>query len=959
MARLPSSEQLGSLPSANSGRQMSSIDASPVGDAMMSVSRGLAVRGRGIQQAGQQIAEGIDFAAKSLKQDDDLNDAQTRADFLVEKIKLDNERDNEVDPNKLRSFPERYQKLTETFATRYSDPRRKQKFLIETQDDVVRGGLSAGDKVLRIERDTFKAGAMDQLETLRRSGLEAKDEPTKQKVIEQGIQQFRLLREKGIIDASQEVSARQKWVRDYTIDSIKMLPAEQRLEAVQGWRGALKVRESSGDHTVENQFGFAGLYQFGAPRLQTIGVYKPGASENLDAWNSTGKTAPGKWSGTFNIPGFPNVKTKADFLANPDAQEAVFNLHQQKMDAEIKDQGLERYIGQTVGGVKITREGIYSMMHLGGAGGAALALKSGGVINNKDANGASLLEYAALGLKGPSKMMDFLDPLERQSIEQGASQELMQKSRIAEQEARQFQAVKNAERSAILDDLQIGLSEDRYGPAEVMQARQAGLLTDPEKFNKIEKLLKDQGERRERAELLTGVMTGTAVYNPTNPDHIKAAEEGVDAVSRATGLPKEQAAYTIYDRTGVMPKSGVQAMRGQILQNTPDSILAVGTIAARAMYEPSARFPNGNGRVFDGFDGGKEVAEIGTLFKHMTGMGLDPYEAAKRISAMKAPDYKSPVKMGEKEEQEFVKGLKENAAKDMGNASLFGSGMVFDNKMLPGPLKNQMLEDYASEALFFYKKYGDEGAAKQFAMDAMKKVYGVSNGFIQKFPVEKAYENFQIGSGGTNWVYEQAIQKVQSVAGVTAKKEDVFFTEVPMATAEAFRSGGPVPYHVHYFRDVNGQRVLERLPNAVMPNATKAYTEHLAKITADATATRNDNRQLQGPQTPSVDNGGINPRRMNPGRPMKTPAEIEAEKADLMQRGGELRSTTEQGRVGGAGTPEQRNQRISEGIAQRRQGEEPPRLPEPVDNWLRSTPANPLKGFVQSRNRSRLPGGEK
>jgi hypothetical protein len=25
-----------------------------------------------------------------------------------------------------------------------------------------------------------------------------------------------------------------------------------------------------------NEFGFAGLYQFGAPRLETLGVYKPG-----------------------------------------------------------------------------------------------------------------------------------------------------------------------------------------------------------------------------------------------------------------------------------------------------------------------------------------------------------------------------------------------------------------------------------------------------------------------------------------------------------------------------------------------------------------------------------------------------------------------------------------------------------------------------------------------------------
>lgn len=128
MARLPSADVLGGLPSASSGRQISSIDGSGIGQGMQNMASGMralaagqAAQARGIASAGQQIAEGIDVAVRSFKQDDDLTDAQTRADFLVEKIKLDNERDNEFDPEKLRTFPERYQKLTETYATKYAD----------------------------------------------------------------------------------------------------------------------------------------------------------------------------------------------------------------------------------------------------------------------------------------------------------------------------------------------------------------------------------------------------------------------------------------------------------------------------------------------------------------------------------------------------------------------------------------------------------------------------------------------------------------------------------------------------------------------------------------------------------------------------------------------------------------------------------------------------------------------
>jgi hypothetical protein len=967
MARLPSAEALGGLPSAGSGRQISSIDGSAVGQGMQTMARGmqayaggLDAQGVGISRGAQGIARGIEALGQSFKVDDDLADAQNRADFMSEKIKLDSEIGTIADPSKFGEIAPRYQELAQKYAQKYGDPRRKQKFLIDTQDDVARSLANAGNRKVGIERDMQLGSGIERLERIKNDALKATDEGSKAKLIDAGKSIYDEMARSGLIDYSKAATAKQRWVKDYAISDFRMKSPEQQIVALRGNDGALMMRESGGRAGIENDNGFVGLYQFGAPRLQTLGVYAPGGSENLEGWNKSSKTALGKWSGSFNIPGFPNVRTKAEFLANPDAQETVYQLHQAKIGQEIKSNGLEQYIGKTVGGVAITEAGIRNMIHLGGAGGAKLFLTSNGVINRSDRNGTTLADYAEMGAKSaPSKMTAFLDPDERVQLDREAFGNVMRKGHAAEQEERQFAAVQQAQRNAVVDDLDIGLREDRYGPAEVMQAREAGLLTDPAAYGRIEKQLKDQGERQERANLISGVMTGAIPFNPTDSKQVQGVEDFVDRTARLTGRPKEEVSYEVYNQTGVMPKSGVQAMRGLILQNTTDSIMAVGTMAAKAMYEPSARFPNGNGRVFDGFDGGKEVSEIGTLFKHYSSL-LGAEGAAKRIAEMKSPDFKSPVKMGEKEEQEFVKAIKEGAAKDMGNAALFGSGRVFDNKMVPGELKTQMLEDYASEALYFYKKHGDEGAAKQFAMDAVKKVYGVSNGFIQKFPVEKAYENFQIGKGGTDWVYEQAIDRLKK-DGITAKKEDVFFTEVPMATADAFRAGREVPYHVHYFTERNGFRVLERLPNAVMPNATKAYTEHLAKITAEAAATRTGNRQLFGLQTPSVDNGGINPRKPNPGRPMKTPAEIEAERADLTQRGADLRGATERSRAGGFGTTEERNQRITEGVKKARAaGETRPSLPI-ITDAIQSTP--PLKDampkFKLGASRSRLPGGEK
>lgn len=188
------------------------------------------------------------------------------------------------------------------------------------------------------------------------------------------------------------------------VRGIRQLPqADQvRILATGNLDARLTQRESGGDPTVVNKLGYVGTYQFGAPRLADLGVYTPGAGENLAAWSKTPAGAPGKWSGTFSIPGFPDVKTMQDFRANPEAQKAAYSLHQQRTDQEIDKLGLGSYVGQTVGGVPITRDGIRAAIHLGGAEGTARMLKTGGAYNPADANGTTLLDYARLGDSGAS-----------------------------------------------------------------------------------------------------------------------------------------------------------------------------------------------------------------------------------------------------------------------------------------------------------------------------------------------------------------------------------------------------------------------------------------------------------------------------------------------------------------------------------------------------------------------------
>ena len=173
------------------------------------------------------------------------------------------------------------------------------------------------------------------------------------------------------------------------------------LGAVSAEARPLVRMESGGDPDIVNRFGYAGLFQFGAPLLAHLGLYSPGPKENLSTWSKTARTAPGKWSGTFSIPGFPAIRTLSDFLGSRPAQLAAFRLHRANMEQQIAKRGLDGYVDHDIDGTMITRTGLLYMIHLGGAGGAQRVLRTHGRANPTDANGTSLLDYARLGAPLP------------------------------------------------------------------------------------------------------------------------------------------------------------------------------------------------------------------------------------------------------------------------------------------------------------------------------------------------------------------------------------------------------------------------------------------------------------------------------------------------------------------------------------------------------------------------------
>ena len=192
---------------------------------------------------------------------------------------------------------------------------------------------------------------------------------------------------------------------------------------------ALMEAESGGDPTEINDLGYAGLYQFGAPQLNTLGLYTAGPGESLDRdWADHPEE---RWTGTIHIPGFPEVRTITQFRNNPAAQQAAFRIHTVWVNGQI-DQHFAQYIGQTIDGVRITRASIFNMIHLGGTGGARGFLE--GTSNVADRNRTTMRDYAMLGsglIQESGGIQAILSPEQTRSLLSAAESQIAENDRIA------------------------------------------------------------------------------------------------------------------------------------------------------------------------------------------------------------------------------------------------------------------------------------------------------------------------------------------------------------------------------------------------------------------------------------------------------------------------------------------------------------------------------------------------
>ncbi|WGE68210.1 peptidoglycan-binding protein LysM [Actinobacillus equuli subsp. haemolyticus] len=156
---------------------------------------------------------------------------------------------------------------------------------------------------------------------------------------------------------------------------------------------ALAKRESGGDYTAENSYGYLGAYQFGAAALVDVGLIQK------DKYAAAIKTKPGIASGA-------NAVQHRAFLANAEnwvlvgGKSAFLNSKMIQDDAVIKLMNRNARTMEAKGvyqGSAAHKAGLLFAAHLKGVGNAIKFAQNG--TTTKDGYGTSIKEYYELGRK--------------------------------------------------------------------------------------------------------------------------------------------------------------------------------------------------------------------------------------------------------------------------------------------------------------------------------------------------------------------------------------------------------------------------------------------------------------------------------------------------------------------------------------------------------------------------------
>lgn len=772
MPRLPTRDDLGPLPSAGTGRPSSSIN--------------LGGEGRGLQQVGNAVSNlGNVLMERQRKKDVTNAEIAFQEWSFGERQALNTSSQNVSSENLdgfLGSWQETHGERSEQFVN--SLPKWIQdEYKLKT---VKQSNALAGDAInfTRVAlKDRSTNNHKDRTDNIYKARIRAGDDPQEvysdaYRAIKDDPDQDELGKEELWREISEEI----------TLTQFDALSPEERIAAVDRIRAgrsdsnSLVKYESGGNPEVVNKWGYAGKYQFGAPRLVELGIYTPGKGETVkgNSSNWTGNKQA-QWSGKWNIRG---VNSLEDFLNNEEAQDRVFKKHKADIKKFIDREGLDQYIGETVNGVVITEDSIINMAHLGGKEGAKRYLESGGQDDPSDNLGTSLADYARLGAAVGD---DELETIRDKAIqEQEASiADLGREAKLA------YTAYKDNFEFRIRSH-EVTDRNDIINDETLLDGDKATLL----------KAFGTEETRREKADSVERILGNGGNVNIYEGEDRKALDTVYNRMMK--NVPEEEqqtTALQLVKEIGYVPDTLVKDIRSGLVSSDSQTAIDALTIAGESLkINPAA---------FAGREGAVGLAKDVDVYESFLEQGYEEKDALERWRGTKDLQVQKNRDAVLKDTQ-TVKWVKENSEpSDVTNA--FHGWLTFEPEFVSEAQGFAIASQYQSmleDALIDVG--GDRDAAVKVAKARFGRVFGVSNlnmggnNILMRYPPEKFYPKIQ---GGHDYVADQLSELVTQIERVQIDPDKVFL-QSDEYTEDDIKAGRLPRYQVWFVDDYNIRQML-------------------------------------------------------------------------------------------------------------------------------------------------------
>lgn len=761
MARLPDETAISAPAIGESGRPISTFDATGYARGAAAIAGGMADLGKGLASGVHNIEA---VARQEAKEQDTLEVARARAHFLTKKVELDSSFD--ADPD-YTTYATRYQQgvgtLQKEAAGMISDPRKRELFGLTLADDVARGNARINSVARKKYADADIADVTERLTTIREAALRSTDKDETGKLIQTGNDLIDGLKSRGYIDERGAGKQKREWTENYAIAKIVVLPAEERATILRP-HGDVVDRiigvESGGKATAKNPNSSA----YGAGQFIK------------ETWLSVIK------------------ETRPD-IANWRSDDALLAL---RADAGLSREMVAAYASKNSAylrsqGVDASPRNVY-LAHFLGPDGAAKVLKAApgtpvadivgqdavkanlSILGGKTAG--SVVAWASDKMGGRTgSPVDFIPYDKRVSLYRQAEGEVLQQ-RTTNGVARGEQIERN-------------LIDATAGRADLLPRstiENDPLLTEPARntlLRQHDTATKDVAAYQQVWSKFSNPNGGP--FNPLDADERKAVDTLYQGLG---GGPKVLQA--VVSRTGILPKSAAVAIRGDLISNDPARVQVSLNLSANLL----ATNPN----IFAGVEGKSDLENNAVSFRHyVDDLGMSGDEAAKKIIREQSHEYQASIKAKLKNEDIDAKVRKDLSIDDLAGAfdQVPWIPLTDPNVGFDPATRQSMFSQYAEQVKERYLETGDWSVAKKQAVDTLKRTWGVSrvNGkaVVMPYPPERAPAYAGI-ENASEVIATNALESIKAESGLDAKRSSLRFISVPGVTAAAYKSGQPVPY---------------------------------------------------------------------------------------------------------------------------------------------------------------------